>query len=90
MTNRKPLYLGEDVIFDVVGVMLDKEAQQLEDKAENLNFRSSVGNNTKMSNHVFSCSMRQQGGDTMSQCIFMFKEATRRGHLYCAAVSLLW
>ena len=31
------MYLGEDVIFDVVGVMLDKEAQQLEDKAENLN-----------------------------------------------------
>ena len=30
------MYLGEDVIFDVVGVMLDKEAQQLEDKAENL------------------------------------------------------
>merc|ERR1719278_2070235 len=28
--------LGEDVIFDVVGVMLNKEAQQLEDKAENL------------------------------------------------------
>ena len=48
----KPLYLGEDVIFDVVGVMLNKEAQQLEDKAENLNFRSLLGNNTKMSNDL--------------------------------------
>ena len=52
MTNRKPLYLCEDVIFDVVGVMLDKEAQQLEDKAENLNFRSLLGNNTKMRNDL--------------------------------------
>ena len=47
------MYLGEDVIFDVVGVMLNKEAQQLEDKAENLNFRSLLGNNTKMK--ISSC-----------------------------------
>ena len=51
--ESKPLYLGEDVIFDVVGVMLNKEAQQLEDKAENLNIRSSVGNNKKMK--ISSC-----------------------------------
>ena len=77
------MYLGEDVIFDVVGVMLNKEAQQLEDKAENLNFRSLLGNNTKMSHDVFSCSMRQQGGVTMSQCLFMFKDSARREGFTC-------
>ena len=57
------MYLGEDVIFDVVGVMLDKEAQQLEDKAENLNARLLVGNSTKM---------KMQGGITCTVQLSVF------------------
>ena len=71
------MYLGEDVIFDVVGVMLDKEAQQLEDKAKNLKIQVKVSKK----NGIFSNEQRY---------FFMFDARQgEEGHLYSAAVRLL-